>query len=303
MAIEIGLKLDPGPLFGSNWPADLSPPERLLKAMAGWGVDFVEIPWGDDRPWEPVEHLVDLCGTAGLGASLHPYLHSHLAPEIFDRTGPTEGHVEILDRARRMVDRTGQAVTLVFHGGVAQHQPHTRSIPAARQAGRKFVEWLGDQASRRSGIEAFLETQVPDAPDNRGIVRIGETWRSCLKLVRQTACGICWDLGHAFIAAEYGKHTAVPPPEFVCWVGHVHAHDVARHGEWLRDHRPLGDGVSRWREDLSLLSGVSFEGRLLLEIDLSEYDRLGDIHSMFSDSAREVRAVFTPPVSVGPSTD
>ena len=292
--MECGLKLDPGVLPQGEWQARFGETAELLEQLKGIGVDFIELPWGDDRLWEPVREVVVHCARLELGVSVHPYLHGPLAPEIFDQTGVLPGHEEMLRMCQSFGEQTGGPVTVVFHGGIAAFEPHHRVFGEALHAGRLFFGWLGLQCSERFAlVQPMCETQLPHARDNDWITRIGDTWETCLALTADTDVGICWDFGHAFASADLGKHSSVPPDEFVRAVRHIHAHDAIRdkQGGW-QDHRPLDAGSCDWRRNFRLLQTVDFRGRVLFEIDLMGFSCLEAVGRMFRFCAQETLSLL-----------
>lgn len=279
----------------ADWCALLGDVADLPERLADWGVGFVEIPVGEDTPAENILATARTFAAAGLGISVHPYVKNHLAPEAFipDRNGP--GLLELLQAVDALADVTGQAVPMVFHGGLANLDPHDRPRDIALANARTYVQWIDEQVQdRQLRVTPLCETQVPFGRKDRMHVRLGDTWETCLELVDGTDIHICWDLGHSYISAAYGYHATYPPEHFLDRVRHVHAHDVKRVGQSrdFIDHCALGKGEAPWSEYVHLLSDKGFTGWVLFELDLLDFETLDDIEAMFKDSARLTTQAF-----------
>ena len=285
MAVEIGIKLQAAPQGRPDWEGRLGEVDRVLGRLKAGGAAFAEIAWGDDGEWETLTATAARVLASGLGLSVHPYLHAHMAAEVFDRTGPGDGHRRLVDLLTGWAGEAQAPVTAVFHGGLARHGPHHRPLNEATAAARAFFAWLGETTAGAPGLGCFAETQMPYAADDEAAVRLGDTYDSCLHLVAGTGVGVCWDMGHAYYSAALGKHAPVPPEAFLQAVGHVHIHD-ARFPDGdlgrIEDHLPLGEGMSPWRVWLRLLAGAGFAGRILLEVDAGRFADAGEWAEMVS---------------------
>lgn len=294
-AIPYGLKFPTDWNTQENWASLCVDAERLPDRLKEWGVGFVEIPIGEDTPAEDLLATARTFAQAGLRISVHPYVKNRLAPEAFDpdRNGPDL--LKLLQAVDALADVTGRTVPMVFHGGLANLDPHDMPRDTALANAKTYVHWMGEQVDAEGlRLMPLCETQVPFGRKDRMHVRLGDTWETCMELVEGTEVGICWDLGHSYISAAYGYHAAYPPEAFLDRVRHVHAHDVKRLGETrdFLDHCALGKGEAPWGEYFHLLADRGFDGWVLFELDLAEFGSLDDIEAMFKDSARRTTRAF-----------
>ncbi len=289
--IRFGAKLSARQLVQAPGPGD------LLDTIRRRHVDFIEIAWGDDQPFAQLACAGQAVLDAGLGLSVHPYLHAHLAAEIFDPAAPDPGHHRLIEQLSDWADRAPGPVTAVFHGGLARLPPHHRDLPAARAGGRAMFDWYGRRAPANLAILA--ETQMPILPHDRGPVRLGDTWQSCLDLVGQSRAGVCWDIGHSRLAAARRKHPPTPPQAFLDRLGHVHAHDsffpVDQILDEIVDHRPLDAGDGQWRVPLALLAAAGYDQRILLEVACEQMPDLSSWLEMLYDGQARTREMFSGP--------
>jgi len=277
--MDYGLKIEarkPVPAAVARRMGDLP---HFLAGLRDCGLSFVEVAVGDEPDAEALTELVHVCRDAGMFVSMHPYLQ-RLGPEAFGREGVAEGIRRILALGDGFGDITGRPVSIVFHGGLANAEPHHVGLPEAMAGGRAFFRWAGAQVGESfPNVRVFCETQLPAQAEDE-FTRVGDTYDDCLALVDGADVGLCWDFGHAFRSAIIGKHPDFPPDAFLRRVGHVHAHDtVARPGQpfCTADHEPLGTGICPWREYAGLLARAGFRGRILFELALfrfSSFDAL-----------------------------
>ncbi|MBS3821584.1 MAG: hypothetical protein GVY16_03660 [Planctomycetes bacterium] len=285
--IRYGLKVASHWTVGETWLPLIASAGDAARRMAAWGVDFVEISIGEQTTAEDLQVAARPAAEAGLGVSVHPYVKQTLAPEAFDPdlTGPPL--LALLQAVDAVADLTGSPVPLVYHGGLANLDPHDVPQKLAMLRAHAHAHWLGSQIAEQGfRVQPFCETQVPFARADREHVRIGDTWRSCLQIVGDSGVKICWDLGHSYVSAGYGYHATFPPAEFLDRVGHIHAHDVQRCGNEFRDHCPLDAGEAPWYDYLHLLADRHFNGCVLFELDLLDYDSLGAVEAMFRRSVK-----------------
>ena len=236
--------------------------------------------------------MVRNVAAAGLWCSIHPYLNFALAPEIFTAAaGP--GLRDILRMADAAAALTGHDVPLVLHGGHANCGHHDTPPEAARACARSFFCWL-DAETRAAfpRVRVVCETAMPWPPKDAPRLRLGDTYAECLSLVEGTALGICWDMGHSYQSVQYGRNPALPPPEFLRRVTHVHAHDVTpTDGGWA-DHRALGSVIAPWRDYLRVLGAAGFAGSILFELDITSFGGFDGAVAMVRRAVSESRAAL-----------
>ena len=290
-----GLKIDLNWGTYKPWRRRYGDAESFAARLSRWGVDFVEIPVGDKTPRDLIFRVGKLYAATGLRLSVHPYLHGELAPEVFDEQVAAVGFRDFLQTCQELADLCTATVPVVFHGGLANLEPHFTPADRATAAAKKLFAWMSEQVeSSFPDLRPQCETQIPYAKDNRHEVHVGDTYETCLDLVRDSAVGICWDFGHTFASYLYGYHREWPSEEFLSRVGHIHAHDVALEGTWLRDHRPFGSGIGAWREYASLLTGRGFHGGVLFELDLMRFSGYDEVEKMFRRGRDDVEKILRP---------
>jgi sugar phosphate isomerase/epimerase len=291
--MQYGLKLHPRELEDAQWRAAHGRPEEFLARARELGVGFVELTYGEEMAAAELVEAGRRCAAAGLSAAVHPYLHGALAPEVF-ADPPPPGLPALLAAGEERAALTGRAVPMVFHGGLANAEPHHRRRREAVASARAFFAWLDGQARRAcSHVRVFNELQMPIFPhEQSSIERVGDTWRTCLELVAGTDVGVCWDFGHGYGSSWCGKHQPLPPGEFLARVGHVHAHDALEVDGRLIDHRPLGEGVCPWRAYFRLLAEAGFDGWILFETALQHPRGWGALAETFQRRMREIDAIF-----------
>jgi sugar phosphate isomerase/epimerase len=267
---QFGLKFDYWQPTDIDWQGRFGEPSALFDRLHGLGVRFVELAFDERADLELLARTGQIACDQGLGCSLHPYVERELAPEVFDADRMARGLEAMLQVGEELAARSGQEVTIVFHGGLAHHGPFHRSLAEARERTRAFFGWLDAKVSACEGVSAFGETQMPHDGDPAELIRLGDTYDTCLDLLAGTRLGVCWDLGHTYLAAEYGRHPVEPGEAFLRRVGHVHAHDVIRDAEGkLHDHQALGKGICPWARYAQLLADHAYDGRILHEVPLA----------------------------------
>jgi sugar phosphate isomerase/epimerase len=271
--VSYGVRADPATVTRADWVARFGRPGQFFSRIRQLGIGFVEFRYGQEHGLQLLEDVGAIACGAGLCCSIHPYPEGSLAPEVFGEAESPTAVRAILQVAQRLAVRSGDFVSVVFHGGVAACEPHHRPRKQALTAGNAFFRWAERETRRAlAGVRVLAETQMPHDAGDRGLVRLGDTWQSCLELLEGTCLGICWDFGHTFWAARLGKHAQRPPARFVRRVEHVHAHDaILPAGGGILDHRPLGTGVCPWRRYGRLLSANAFAGRVLFELELEHW--------------------------------
>lgn len=291
--MRYGVKLSPAELADEQWRAMYGETARLLGRLRGCGLGFAEFTLTEEMPPATIAELGRRAWREGLASAVHPYLYKGLAAEVFDRADPRRftAMFELADELGRLA---GQPAPMVFHGGRATCGPHNRSLDDAAAAARKFFAWAEGQArSTYRNVRVLCETQMPVFPPEDELwARVGDTYESCLELVRGTGVEVCWDFGHSFSSVLLGKHAAFPPAEFLGRVGHVHAHDTVRDGPVVYDHRPLGEGLCPWRRYFGLLAECGFDGGVLFEVDLRRLGGYEGLTEMLKGNIAEINAIF-----------
>jgi sugar phosphate isomerase/epimerase len=269
---------------------------HFLARARDLGVGFVELGTGEEPDPAALLRRASLCREAGLAVSLHPYLRQ-LGPEAFGEAVGPDMLRPILELADETARTAGTPAPLVFHGGLAGYEPHNKGLAQATANAKAFFIWADMEAtSSLPNVRLFCETQLPSEP-GEAFVRVGYTYERCLDLVEGTRVGICWDFGHAFRSAMLGHHPAVPPPEFLRRVGHVHAHDTIAHPERpsrVLDHQPLGTGFCPWREYTELLASVDYGGWVLFEIPVERFSSFEALGVMVRGSIRALDTILSP---------
>ena len=244
--MRFGTKID----GGEGWDVRLEPRFGERREFFRWlretGIGFIEFSC-DDRPREDI--LLDYaqcCAEAGLGVSLHPYTQQ--ASPVGFGVGPVEeANRRLLRLASRMAEVAGWPQRMVLHAGLARTGHYAPDYAEGMARARGFFQWLDAEVCEEfPSVMPFCETAMP-AEEQDDFERLADTWETVLELVEGTELAVCWDTGHAFLAAAYGKQDEMPPERFVQRVGHVHLHDVVSEEGRLKDHYPPGEGISPWR--------------------------------------------------------
>lgn len=270
--MEFGGKVHMELLDHAGTAGRFGPAGEVFPILARSGIRFVEIPCGDSGFPAEVQQAARAAADCGLAVSLHPYFEGRLSPEVFGEQTHADGMLALLGMAQEVSERSSRPVTMVFHGGLANLEPHHVPLETAMQRAREFFRWLDGQLETFPGLQAFSETQMPYSPDRDEKIRLGETYQQCLELVEGTRIRYCWDFGHTVLAELFGFNPPEPPPEFIAKVGHLHVHDVSeKPAGGYADHRPLGEGLGRWRQYSRVLRETGYDRRILFEIDLMPY--------------------------------
>lgn len=303
--MEFGLKVNPAVLTDQESRGRFGDARTLLHALRAGGAEFVEFSISEETSFAEILQLGVVAADCGIGCSLHPYLHDQWAPEVFDaeKVGPELRR--LFEVAQRVAESTRNPVTMVFHGGVANGEPHRRSLDDARASGKAFMQWVGQLVENEMpDVRVFAEVQLPHDAEDNGLVRIGDTWDGCLELIEGTSVDACWDFGHSWRGVILGKHTETPPERFLRRVGHVHLHDAQQAAGVFRDHLPPGEGSGMWRRYLALLVRRGYDGRVLFELGYNSLeDAVRIVELCLMEATDVIASVEAPRVAGGKAAD
>jgi len=289
--MEFGIKPNPADMAQPWWTERLGDAATLFAKARRFGAAFVEFVYEESMPPADLAALGRQALGAGLGCSVHPYLFGDMAAEVFDPSR-RHAHEPMLQAVGELSRRSAGPVTIVYHGGRAECEPHHVPLSDATAAAKRFFAWVGARVAEDwPNVRVFCETQYPAGPEDR-FHRVGDTYQTCLDLVDGTGVDLCWDFGHTFAAHRMGKHAEYPPSEFLRRVGHIHAHDTADVEGRPLDHQLLGTGYAPWRESFRLLAEAGFAGRVLLEVGLWTRDGYDGLKRMLAHAADEVAPIF-----------
>jgi sugar phosphate isomerase/epimerase len=289
--MDYGIKCDPKRFGDEDWRGAFGDLPALAGEVRAAGAAFIELKWEEDTDPQAVLLAARQAAEAGLWASVHPYLWN-LGPEAFQESTHAAGLRQVIDLAEAVSQITGHDVPLIFHAAHVHMPPHHVPYDEALRRAIVFFAWAAAESRSRPHVRIVSETQLPVWPEEPLRRRIGDTWSEVLQTVAGTPLGVCWDFGHTFLGAQYGKHAAVPPAEFLQRVRHVHAHDVIREGDRLNDHQPLGTGLAPWRENFRRLASAGYTGGILLEMDLVPFGSAAGAAAMLRQVLPEINAIF-----------
>jgi sugar phosphate isomerase/epimerase len=290
--VEYGQKLFIEDLEDCGIHAKYATPVTLLGLLHDLGIRFIEFPVVESTPPELILKYASLCRDLDLYVSIHPHFNQNLSPEIFNKSSH-ETLKRFLTVIQHISDLTLVPVKLVFHGGRAGFEPYFIDYKQALQNARSFFQYIDDLCTGTfTEVIPICETQTPWNESVSGIVRLGDTWQTCLELLENTDLGVCWDFGHTFRAARLNKHSMIPNEAFMARVQHVHAHDTLAFENGLEDHHPLGDGLAPWRQNCAELCRYSYDETILLEVNLSTYGNLDTMKNLIEDSIDRLSVFF-----------
>ena len=290
--IYYGQKLQLDDLFDTEWKMQFAEPSRLAFALKMAGVTFIEIPIGEETNSKKIVEMSRIFTGEGLFVSLHPYLYKELSPEIFDETR-IPGLSAMLETAQQVSEITGFPVPYVFHGGRARSEPYFVEPVNAVHNAKKFFSWIDDACEKIfTSVVPLCETQTPWDLTDKELIRLGDTYQTCLDLVQDTDIGICWDFGHTHRSSLIGKQPVLPDEYFLARVQHVHAHDTIETGGGQEDHFPLGDGLAPWRRYCTELARHLYSDTILLEITPSRFRDLDELVFFARDGIERLRVFF-----------
>jgi sugar phosphate isomerase/epimerase len=290
--MDYGIKIEPKRMAADDWRSAFGSIPPLARAARSAGAAFIELRWDETTPSDLLLSAACQIAAEGLWVSVHPYLWN-LGLEAFTEPTHAAGLAAVFDLAEEVSGITGHVVPLIFHGGHVRMTPHDVEYSMAMARSREYFAWAATELRIRPHVMAVSEAQLPFAPGEELRHRIGQTYEECIETVRGTGLGLCWDFGHTYLGARFGRHATEPPPEFLRLVRHVHAHDVIeKDGGVLDDHRPLGTGIAPWRENLRRLAAVNYRGGILLEIDLVPFGSADAVAAMLRRVLAEMDAQF-----------
>lgn len=295
--IYYGQKLQLNELFDPKWIERFAEPSKVAIALKQAGVSFIELPIGEETKTDTILDITRVFINEGLFVSLHPYLYKELSPEIFNES-KIPGLIEMLSTAQEVSELTGFPVPYVFHGGRARAEPYYVDIGNAISHAKAFFSWIDDTCNNQfSSIIPLCETQTPWDASDREMVRLGDTYQSCLDLIQDTDMGICWDFGHTYRSSSLKKQQELPDDKFLARVQHVHAHDTIETGEGPEDHFPLGDGLAPWRKYCAELARYQYSDSILLEINPTRFRDLDDLIFFAKDGIERLKVFFEEELS------
>jgi len=163
-----------------------------------------------------------------LGADLAYTVHAPLEVNLMDLTSPGLQR-DVLDASLRFAKVIGAEVVVCHAGQRSGARDARHSMEAQLSAERSALREAGDLAGEL-GVTIAVENYYPERPILRGAVYDYSVWPSRLaeqiSAVDHPAVGICLDVGHAALAADFfgfdliGECSAIAP-----LVRHVHLHD------------------------------------------------------------------------------
>ena len=230
--------------------------ERFLAPFRQTGLDTLEFELDGLLPdWPGFEPLMAAADGLGMGLCFHaPYRGQN---RITGFAGPRRNELEalvgpMLAIAQAWAERKGHLMTMVAHGAVGQ----TAEQESLKEDTLEFLKWALD---RFDGLRLALENNHPPAP---GEAKVGATRAGVLAVVRalnHPRLGVCWDLGHDYLAGAGVEIEA----EWLASLVHIHVHDVDAVGQ---DHYPLVCGRVPHTIWLGLARQAGFHGIATLEI-------------------------------------
>lgn len=290
--IYYGQKLQFDDLFDPEWKTQYAEPSRIAFALKLAGVSFIELPIGEETEPDLIIELSQIFTNEGLFVSLHPYLYKELSPEVFNDS-KVPHLMQMLETAQYVSEITGFPVPYVFHGGRAQGEPFFVKLDIAINNAKKFFSCVDEACTDTyTSVVPLCETQTPWDLSNNSLVRLGDTFKSCLDLIQDTDLGICWDFGHTYRSSYIGKQPELPDDYFLARVKHVHAHDTVETGDGQEDHFPLGDGLAPWRKYCSELARYQYTDTILLEINPTRFRDLDELVFYSRDGINRLRVFF-----------
>jgi sugar phosphate isomerase/epimerase len=230
--------------------------EPFLAPLRQAGLDTLEFELDSQLSnWSGFEPLMRSVDALGLGLCFHaPYrganrIEGFAGPrreELIGLVGP------MLSIAQGWAERKSRTMNVVIHGGVSK----TATRAMLREDTLQFLDWaLGSY----SGIRIALENNHPAV---NGEVKVGDTRLGVLDIVRELdhpRLGVCWDMGHDFLAGPQGE----VEEEWLSRLVHIHVHDVDSAGV---DHYPLVFDRVPYRIWLAMARRANFSGVVTLEI-------------------------------------
>jgi sugar phosphate isomerase/epimerase len=202
-----------------------------LELLEGAGPDFVEV-WpqnlGVILGGRLDTNRLRAVGEPLLRADLAYTVHAPLEVNLMDLTSPGLQR-DVLDASLRFAKVIGAEVVVCHAGQRLGARDARHSMEAQLSAERSALREAGDLAGEL-GVTIAVENYYPERPILRGAVYDYSVWPSRLaeqiSAVDHPAVGICLDVGHAALAADFfgfdliGECASIAP-----LVRHVHLHD------------------------------------------------------------------------------
>ncbi len=163
-----------------------------------------------------------------LGADLAYTVHAPLEVNLMDLTSPGLQR-DVLDASLRFAKVIGAEVVVCHAGQRLGARDARHSMEAQLSAERSALREAGDLAGELS-IAIAVENYYPERPILRGAVYDYSVWPSRLaeqiSAVDHPAVGICLDVGHAALAADFFGFDFIEECSAIApLVRHVHLHD------------------------------------------------------------------------------
>jgi sugar phosphate isomerase/epimerase len=231
----------------------------VLATLREFGVEAVETPVGPETDGQVLMDHIATCQSHGLLVSLHPYTEgTAYNPACYadEQDNPCrELHEHFFDLAAEAARRQDGPTVVNIHSAAASSE-HDRADLIDQSV--RFFQWARRACAPE--VRPVAELQIRPNPDEP-LHRIGDDYAELLEVVERSACGACWDFGHAVMNTRRFDLPLDPPTALLSKFVHVHCHDVDRD-----DHEPLVFGNVPWRRFLDVLGGVGFDGTVILEV-------------------------------------
>jgi len=229
---------------------------NFLQPLQQAGLNALEFELDSNLPeWQASQALMEDCADLGLRLVFHGPYRFPLRLEGFrnERRQEVIEQVRPLYRiAQQWAERQGEFTTVVVHGGVSSGTREADLLEDTCQ----YLGW---------GLEEFSQIYFAfenGNPARQGQTKIGDSRQKVLEVVEtlnHPRLGICWDMGHDYLA---GTRTG-PTAEWLALLRHVHIHDVDEEG---KDHYPLIFGRVPWDDWLHSIRGVDQPVCITLEV-------------------------------------
>lgn len=230
--------------------------EAFLAPLRDAGLSTLEFELDSNlEMWDETKKLIEKCFDLGMDLCFHaPYRlpHRFIGFSGNKKTEIVRDYQPLLDIARDWAKRSGGQKTVVFHGARGEKEEHSQLYTDTRA----FCQWLLESYP---DLRFALENNNPTETD---VIKIGVTREEVLELVsdfNSPRLGICWDMGHDYLAHRDDKLA----PEWLERIIHVHVHDVDAQEN---DHFPLVYGKVPHAKWLGALHQVGMKGIVTLEL-------------------------------------
>lgn len=205
--------------------------------------------------WVDTKRLIKKCFDLGMDLCFHaPYRLPHRIAGFSGnkRAKIIRDYQPLLDIAQGWAKRSGGQKTVVFHGARGEKEDHSQLYADTRN----YCQWLLDS------YPDLIFALENNNPTEAKVIKIGVTREEVLELVSgfdSPRLGICWDMGHDYLA----HRKDAPTTEWLERIIHVHVHDVDAHEN---DHFPLVYGKVPHADWLGALHQVGMKGIVTLEL-------------------------------------